>query len=790
VRFRNLLVREMVQMKIKISALLMEAGVSYNKQRLYQAGYFRELLATNLDIDEGLYSLLRLCRETVVRLGKTEKCHGALPGARLAVGKTCGAVDDHSCRRADHGADPGAGSGRCAAVLVDQESRQLRYWKSGMIRFTKTGFERHRRNRMRVRFRLLVVLVACGLLSRAELRAQGLPAGPPAKPNDVNVNTSALSPDVEVKISTEDGKALATRVVVHLINQNGQLYDKTSVRNGTARFSRVLRTKYRVLVSAPGYQSVEKPVDLNTALIVATVKVELLPLSDVENAAADRGISTMKPKAQKEIGKALGALRTNKPIKARPHLELARRAAPDSAELEYLFGVYASQINSPAEAQSHWNTALALNPNYLSALIEVGQELLNEKKAAEAVSYGDRAVEVEPSSWRAQALLAEAEYMRHNRDDAIKHGERAMELGHKRAASLEPFLAGMLAEAGEKERAIQLLQGYLKENPSDKVAAKQLERWTNSGGTEHGDTASVTEELKAITAAAAALPIPSNWMPPDVDENVPPVEPGTPCALDEVVRKAGDQLVTLVHNLDRFTATESIVDQTISKWGVASAADQRKFNYLVSIQELRPGFLSVEEYRNSRGPSAEFPDGVITRGLPALALVFHPYYAGNYEMTCEGLARFDGERAWQVHFLQRTDKPMVNRGFRVGLDMRATSHAAALKGRAWISAENYQIVRLETELVHPLPEIRLVSEHTAIEFGAVSFRDGKVNLWLPRNAEVYSDWKGVRIHRRHSFDNYLLFDVDENERIGSPKGQNAPAIPEPDEAKKPPNPII
>jgi transposase len=71
-RYRNLVVRQMVQMKIKISALLMEAGVSYNKQRLHKAGYFRELLATNPDIDEGLCSLLRVCRETVVRLGKTE----------------------------------------------------------------------------------------------------------------------------------------------------------------------------------------------------------------------------------------------------------------------------------------------------------------------------------------------------------------------------------------------------------------------------------------------------------------------------------------------------------------------------------------------------------------------------------------------------------------------------------------------------------------------------------------------------------------------------------------------
>ena len=71
-RYRNLLVRQMVQMKNKISGLLMEAGVSYNKQKLHKAGYFRELPATNPDINEELRSLLRLCRETVVRLEKTE----------------------------------------------------------------------------------------------------------------------------------------------------------------------------------------------------------------------------------------------------------------------------------------------------------------------------------------------------------------------------------------------------------------------------------------------------------------------------------------------------------------------------------------------------------------------------------------------------------------------------------------------------------------------------------------------------------------------------------------------
>lgn len=71
-RYRNLLVRQMVQVKNKIAVLLMEAGVSYNKQKLHKIGYFRELLATNPDINDELRCLLRLCHETAVRLGKTE----------------------------------------------------------------------------------------------------------------------------------------------------------------------------------------------------------------------------------------------------------------------------------------------------------------------------------------------------------------------------------------------------------------------------------------------------------------------------------------------------------------------------------------------------------------------------------------------------------------------------------------------------------------------------------------------------------------------------------------------
>ena len=71
-RYRHLLVRQMVQMKNRVSGLLMETGVSYNKQRLHKVGYFRELLSSNEEIHPSIRPLLKLSRETIVRLQKTE----------------------------------------------------------------------------------------------------------------------------------------------------------------------------------------------------------------------------------------------------------------------------------------------------------------------------------------------------------------------------------------------------------------------------------------------------------------------------------------------------------------------------------------------------------------------------------------------------------------------------------------------------------------------------------------------------------------------------------------------
>jgi transposase len=70
-RYRHLLVRQMVQMKNRVSGL-METGVSHNKQRLHKVRYFPELLANPDAVSASIRPLLQLSRESITRLQRTE----------------------------------------------------------------------------------------------------------------------------------------------------------------------------------------------------------------------------------------------------------------------------------------------------------------------------------------------------------------------------------------------------------------------------------------------------------------------------------------------------------------------------------------------------------------------------------------------------------------------------------------------------------------------------------------------------------------------------------------------
>lgn len=268
----------------------------------------------------------------------------------------------------------------------------------------------------------------------------------------------------------------------------------------------------------------------------------------------------------------------------------------------------------------------------------------------------------------------------------------------------------------------------------------------------------------AAQSQTARIRLPRDaWAPRDIDAAVPPVNPSVPCSLPDVLAGAGRQIQETVDNLERFTATEFVEHQSVNRSGELGKIQTRKFDYLVSIGPGRGGYLSVQEYRNQPTRPAKFPDRIATEGTPALVLVFHPLYARDFDMKCEGLSAWQGQPAWQVRFEQRRDRQ--NR--LSNIVVKNKMYNVRQRGRAWILADSYQVARLETDLADTIPAIRLRLEHMNVEYRAVDFPGRRTELWLPATAELYLDFSGRRFYRKHRFTDFALFSVDVQQQFST-----------------------
>jgi hypothetical protein len=273
--------------------------------------------------------------------------------------------------------------------------------------------------------------------------------------------------------------------------------------------------------------------------------------------------------------------------------------------------------------------------------------------------------------------------------------------------------------------------------------------------------------VPAMGAGLAPAPGPApraTWAPPDIDEETPPVEAGVPCDLPRVLLDATTAVKKTLENLEQFTATEQVEHIEVSENGKSRVRRSREFEYLVTFRELVRGHLVVEEWRDGIFGPQLFFSKVGSGDLPGLILIFHPYYADDFEMTCEGLGRMRDQSAWQVRFQQRPERPSRVYSIRVN----GRGFPVSLKGRAWIAADSAQILRLETDMMAPIPEAKYERAHKIIEYAPVHFAQHKTEMWLPERAEIYMKLRGHRFQIHHRFSKHMLFSVDVKEQQQRP----------------------
>jgi tetratricopeptide (TPR) repeat protein len=627
------------------------------------------------------------------------------------------------------------------------------------------------------------------LVAATGTAAQRTPGGAPSVPTGPSgtgglpLETNARG-SVVVRVLGAHNAPLLQQAFVRIFESGSSVPLMTRVTSGPAEasFNNLPGLgRYVVEVSAAGYRTQRKEFDYSGNPSFNEMDVRLEPDTD------DGSVSYTLPhnlpvKAQKHVEKGVAEFRVGNLKVARKELTAAYNDAPETVETNYLLGSLYLRTKNLEQAEKYLSSAVSIDATDVPALVGLGHVRFEKEDLKGATDVLEKAITLDGKEWDALWLLSEIHLHEREFEKAAVESERAVELG-KGAANGAEFVEGeALAELGRKEEALKTLQAFLRDVPTDPnaPAARELVGRLDMETPMKAPSPEALGPVLSSTSPAASpvlqlpapqlqvsvpkLPLP-DWEPAGVDEGKPSVADGVTCPADEVIAEAGKRVTVFVDGVNRIEAREEVTHEELSTLGRPVKTEKRKFQYMIYITDSEAGVPAIEENWNGDLGLNPFLGRISMFGLADLPLIFHPSVRSDFHLTCEGLGKWREQATWIVYFRQRPDRPERLRSY--GLS-GGSSYSVGLKGRAWISADTYQILRIEANLMKPVPQIGLGSEEDVIEYGSVPFRTKNTLLWLPTSADIYFYFRHRPFHRHHTFTNYSLFSVSASQKIGEP----------------------
>lgn len=631
-------------------------------------------------------------------------------------------------------------------------------------------------------FCVLVLVYAFAFGAFAQDPRGGLNDPRPLQDFSVSYRTAPGTGVLLLTVSAEkSGIHLDRQALVKVVRRSDQSATwRTTEDTSKAVFTDLPYDSYEVEINAVGYLSAQDHVQI--MLAPGPKLVEIVLHRDPSAMNLDVADSVIAPKARKEARHAVSLLKSGKLVDAQKHLETAYKMAPSSSDLNFLLGYLYYEKKDYTQSRTYLGTATTLSPSNAQALTLLGRTSLASEDYPAARSALERAVLADSENWLPHNLLADAYLHERNygkaRDEAQVALNKGQKSGKNASSPAQLVLGQALVGLGQDQQGIQALDIFLKQSPTNPLAPQVRSMITEieKRGTADPSAANSAPAEIALSGVDPISAMPEldlstqAWRPPGVDDVKPTLASGVVCPTAEVIEQSGKRVQELVQDISRFAAIEDLFHQSLDNFGFPTRTETRKYDYVASISEPVPGTVSILEYRSDKLNVQNYPDHIASTGFVTLALVFHPEMRSDFDMQCEGLGEWHGEPTWLVHFQQRTDRPNRMHSYKIGEQIVPVG----LKGRAWITADRFQIIRMEADIVKPMPEVRLLSEHQAVEYGPVPFPKKNTTLWLPKTAEIYFDFRKHRYYRRHSFDHYMLFSVDADEKRKEPTIKDAP----------------
>ena len=236
--------------------------------------------------------------------------------------------------------------------------------------------------------------------------------------------------------------------------------------------------------------------------------------------------------------------------------------------------------------------------------------------------------------------------------------------------------------------------------------------------------------------------------------------------LESILAAVGKNVAAFSRNLPNTTSVERIHQEKLHSNGKVIDAEDQVFQYLCLMQEEGGGPTTTEHRADLSGnecvPHGAQEGYMLTSGFVSVAFILHPFYQPESTFRYLGRQKVGGVDTFAIAFAQRPAKARFTGTFRSG----GTTLTTLSQGVAWVDSENFRIVRLRTDLLKPLPEVRLKRKTTEIEYGETRFKEIAEAFWLPREVIVTVDWSGKLLRNTHQYSEFKLFNVEVKEKLG------------------------
>jgi tetratricopeptide (TPR) repeat protein len=377
-----------------------------------------------------------------------------------------------------------------------------------------------------------------------------------------------------------------------------------------------------------------------------------------------------------------------------------------------------------AKAQISLLQALALKPDDPIELSELGRVFLLQGKMATADQYLARAL--------AHGALRDVHLLRAQALSDLDKPQEAQ-------AQLDAYLDGRKPkQLSESARALYT-------ELTDRITLA-----SRSGDSALGDQ-SVADLLKSVPDLQG--------LTRDEDQS----------GLEAVLQRVGETVRVLFQSLPDTSSREEITMERLHADGKAALSLTQNFEYL-AVNAGKEDGIQLSEYRTDKSgnvatPGDEEGNFMVTKGFAADPLIFYPDWQVGSRFRLIGRQRFNGRDAIVIAFAERPAQAKMLEEFK----MKARSAVLLVQGLAWVDAASYRVLRMRTELLNPVPEIKLDGQTTDVRFSEVRFSAKDDPFWLPEDVSVLFRWNGRVYHNQHHYSDYAVFQVKTRQHIKAPK---------------------